>query len=280
VFIQSFIDQGLQFIQDNWPRFIIKAFSAVAIFWWLQTIAKLIVKKIRARVEENSLESTEYTRKLSDMIGSIVYVLLMIISVFIIFAFRWLDIALIMWGFSIAIWFAMEWTIKNLISGVFIMSNKKVKLWDFVEILWKFNIRGTIEEVNVRNTIVKMVDKRRVLIPNWELVETAIQTLKSETLLRWELLVKVPRYVQVSQVEQILISSVNINESILNKEFTTTMISGFDKQWINFKIFFYFSPQMWKSAFVLWSELKVILWKNFKKYWIKAPYANVVLDTV
>jgi len=276
--IQSLIDQWLQYVQDNWASIIIKIFSSVAIFWVLYLITKFIIRKIKKKIEDDSLESTEYTVKVEELVGNIIFVSMMIVNVLIVFAFWWFDVALILWWVSIAVGFAMENTIKNLISGIFIMWNKKIKLWDFVEIHWAFNTRWTIEEVNVRNTVVRLLDQRRVLIPNWDLVETAIQTVKSEPLIKSEIIVRVPRYVNTEQVQSLLINIINSHPNVINKEYTSNIISGFDQQWIVVKTFYYFSPQMWKMTFVIESELRVAIWKTFKQYWIKAPYVHAVID--
>ncbi|HCY21714.1 TPA: hypothetical protein DIC40_07920 [Patescibacteria group bacterium] len=67
------------------------------------------------------------------------------------------------------------------------LTNKKIKLGDFVEFLGKLNLKGIIEEVNVRYTVIRSFDKRRTIIPNSIVAKTPIRTLKSEPILKGEL---------------------------------------------------------------------------------------------
>lgn len=124
----------------------------------------------------------------------------------------------------------METTIGNMIAGIMIITNKKIKLGDFVELLGSLNMRGTIEEINVRYTIIRTFDKKRTIIPNSILAKTPIKTYKSESLIRGELFFTVPRHVHVPQVKQILLETINAHEKVLYKEYTNIRIENFDSR--------------------------------------------------
>ena len=64
------------------------------------------------------------------------------------------------------------------------MTNEKVKLGDFVQFMGSLNMMGTIQEINVRYTVIKSFDKRRTIIPNSIIAATPIKTLTTETLIR------------------------------------------------------------------------------------------------
>lgn len=78
----------------------------------------------------------------------------------------------------------METTIGNMIAGIMIMTNEKIKIGDFMQFMGKINMRGTIEEINIRYTVIRTYDKKRTIIPNSILAKTPVQTYKSEPLLR------------------------------------------------------------------------------------------------
>jgi len=272
------IEQTTLFLQENGLHILYMTLGAIGIFVGILIIIKLVVKKIKKRIMDNSLTENDYAKKIAGLMWKLVFVSMMIFNILIVFAFLRLDVAIVMWSLSIAIGFAMQTTIKNMISGILLITNDKVKIGAFVDIMWSFNIRGTIEEINMRSTIVRMIDKRRVVIPNWALAETPVKTISEELLIRWELDINIARHVNVDQVKKLLIQTINQNNFVLDKEFTSNIITWFDKQWIQIKTFFYFNPQLWKSAFVIWSEIRIMLSKVFKKYGIKAPYRNLVLD--
>ena len=127
-----------------------------------------------------------------------------------------------------SIGFAMETTIGNMMAGVMLMTNEKIKLGDFVQFMGSLNIMGTIEEINVRYTVIRTFDKRRTIIPNSIVVSTPIKTLKSETLIRGDIKIRLPRYVDINQIKSLLIQILNNIDGVLHKEYTNIVVTGFD----------------------------------------------------
>ena len=78
----------------------------------------------------------------------------------------------------------MQSTVENLVSGIFILTNQKIRLGEFVQFMGPLNLMGTIEEINIRYTVIRGFDKRRVILPNSLVAKTPIRTMKSEPLLR------------------------------------------------------------------------------------------------
>jgi len=272
VFWNEIFDKGIIFLQENRGAIILKAIWAFAIFVILQIINKRIVNKVKWKIRNNSLNYDKYTEKTVNLIWNIIHITILSITILIIFAFLGLEVSLVLWWFSIAIGFAMETTIKNMIAWIFILTNKKMKIWEFIEILSPFHIRGTIEEVTLRHTIIRLIDKTRIIIPNGELSDSAIKTLKSEKMIRANFDIHVPRHTNLEQVKSLIISAINESENVINKNYTSNIIAGFDKNWFKIRSFFYYNPQLWKSSFVLSSDFRLRLSKIFKKYGIKAPY--------
>jgi small-conductance mechanosensitive channel len=65
-----------------------------------------------------------------------------------------------------------------------IITNKKINLGDFVQFMGSLKMMGTIEEINVRYTVIRTFDKKRTIIPNSVLAKTPIKTHKVEPLIR------------------------------------------------------------------------------------------------
>jgi len=266
------------FLQEHGLELLYKALGALGIFlaWYLAI--KAVVKKIKQRVLDNTLVNDDYTKKMARLLGNMIFVSLMVFNVLAFFGFLGMDVWLIIGALSIAIGFALETTIKNMISGIFLLTNKKNKLGDTVEILGKFQLRGRIESITLRHTTIRTKDNRRVLIPNGELADTPIKTFKNETIMRGLLQVRVPRHSNIDQVRQLIIQTINANDFVQDKNYTTALISNFDAYGIVIKSFYYLNPSAGKTDFVINSEIRTQLSKLFKKYGIQTPYLNVVVD--
>lgn len=158
------------------------------------------------------------------------------------------------------------------------MTNQKIKLGDLVEFMGKLKMRGTIEEINIRYTIVRTYENKKVIIPNSILAKTPIKTYKNEPVIRGEVFFTVPRHVHIPQVKEILIETINAHTKVLYKEYTNVWIENFDARWLQIKSVFFANPQK-KSPFMIARELRPIIIANLKKYGINIPYPHITLST-
>lgn len=266
------------YISENWWIISKKLLLAVWIFMLVYIVSNFIIKRVQNKIEANNIQSDDkYSKKLSALIWRILSLVALIINILIIFEVLWIDVSLIMAWISLWIWFAIETMIWNIVAWFFIILNKKFKIWDSVELLGRFNTKGVIEEINLKHTIIRLIDKRRLLIPNKIMADTAIKTNKSEKVVRWDFSISVPRHVNVDQVKNIIKDTVNSNENVLDKDYTTTYIKWFDSKWYNFNTIFFVDPSQ-VSPFIAWTKIRKSLFDNFKKYWINFTYEHMTID--
>jgi len=207
-----------------------------------------------------------------------VFNLLMIFSNLTVFQIIGFEVALLMWWISLWIWFAMETTISNMIAWVFLMTNQKVKLWDYVNFMGTMKMMWTIDEINIRYTVLKTFDKRRVVVPNSVVAKTPVQTYKSEPLVRGEIAFTLPRHVLVPQVRDIMLSLINVHPAVAHKEYSNVLVSWFDSFGMQIKSYFFVDQTIkGASAYMVWRDLKGKIFEEFKKYGIFVPYKNLTL---
>lgn len=271
-------DYAIQYIITNGRDLGKKILLALLVFFVIYIFIKRIINRVKTRIRENNVHpNSEYHIKLSNLIWKILFVIGMIFNILIVFEVVWIDVALLMAGISLWIWFAMETLISNMVAWFFILTNKKFKIWDFIQILWSFNTNWTVEEINIKHTIIRTVDKRRLLIPNITMVSTPIKTIKSEDLIRWDLEVELPRHINIEQIKTILNQSINEQEDIIHKNYTTTYIKEFSAKWYKFNSVFFVDPKEW-TPFVVSSNLRNKITQTLKKYWINFPYEHIVVN--
>jgi len=266
----------ISYFKENWTTLLLNAVLAVSIFIVGYITIQWIVKKIKTRIETNNLEETIYIKRTSGLVGKFIFIFLMIFLILAVFQVIWFDTAIIMGWVSLSLWFAMETTIGNMIAWIMIITNKKINLGDFVQFMGSLKMMGTIEEINVRYTVIRTFDKKRTIIPNSVLAKTPIKTHKIEPLIRWEILFTVPRHVQISQVKQIMINTINEHEKVFYKEYTNVWIENFDARWLQIKSVFFTNPKK-KSPFMVARDLKPKIKENLKKYGINIPYPHITI---
>ncbi len=274
----NIISVTIKYIQLHWRDIAGKLFLWIGIFIALYITIKYIVNKVKRKIEWESLIADEYAKKNSKLVWSMLFILLMIFNVLATFEIIWFDTAIIMWWISLSLWFAMETTIWNLVAWVFILTNKKVKLGDFVEFLWKLNIKWTIEEINIRYTVIRSFDKRRTIIPNSVIAKTPIKTLKTEPLLKWEIAFKVPRNISFEEIKQTFKQIVFNNKNLIYPEYSSIVIESFGSKWMSLKGYFFCSPAK-KLPMVVAREIRSEFTKQLKEKGIDIPYKHMTILT-
>lgn len=273
---ENILTSIIAYIRENWVSLLLKSLLGIGVFIAGYIVIQQIVTKIKSRIEENSLQEDIYAKRTSNLVGKFVFILLIIFLVLAVFQVIGFDTAIIMWGISLSLWFAMETTIGNMIAGIMIITNKKIKIGDYVQLLGSLNVLWTVEDLNIRYTIIRTYEKKRIIIPNNVLAKTPIKTYKTEPLIRGEILFTVPRHVHIPQIKKIMIETINANEKVLYKEYTNTRIDNFDTRGIQIKSVFFVNPKV-KSPHLVARELKPIIGANLKKYGINIPYPHITL---
>lgn len=265
---EHLIPKFISTLINNRQSVLIKWITAIGIFFVIYYISTIIVKKVKYKIENNSLESDTYTNNMAKVSGNMVWVFLLVFNILAVFQIIGFDTALIMWWISLSLGFAMENIIENTIAGIMFLTNKRIKIGDFVEFRGKINMKWTVEETNLRYTTIRAWDRRRTIVPNSIMAKTPIKTYKTEPLIKGDLSFRLPRHVNVEQVKNILNTTINEHKRISYKEYTHTIITNFDARGIVFKCFWYADPHK-KSPYMMARELRPKIYEAFTKYGIK-----------
>lgn len=82
---------------------------------------------------------------------------------------------------GIAIGFAAQTVLSNLISGIFIMSERSIRLGDFVT---TGGVSGTVENINLLSVTLRQTDNSRVRVPCETLVKAPVVNMTGDILRR------------------------------------------------------------------------------------------------
>lgn len=163
-------------LQVAWRRFeeigraIVASLPAVMIglvvffaFWMVAGTAKNIVRRTMQRTGQTEHAALVFGR----LARWVVLVLGLLVSVTIIFPS--LDASTLLGTLGIggvAIGFAFRDIFTNLLSGMILLVTRPFKIGDQIV---SGNSEGTVEDIQMRATILRTVDNRRILVPNAEL---------------------------------------------------------------------------------------------------------------
>lgn len=141
-------------------------------------ILSFIIAKFASVMAERALRKSTVHRTAFTIFSKTVYVGALVIGLTIALRVAGLDISFIVGAATFGLGFAMQDLIENYISGVIIVLQEPFHIGDMVEVAGSL---GWVEEIEARVTFVKSIDGQRVIIPNSQMISSALVNYSSFT---------------------------------------------------------------------------------------------------
>ena len=143
---------------------------AILIFWVVYRLIRMIIKKGASRKFEPRAVKT-----ITRAVGYVFYVLI----VMYVLGLFGINLGAI-WGAmgiaGVAIGFAAQTTVSNLISGVFILTEKAMKIGDFIEV---DGVSGTVDKVGLLSIRIHTPNNQLIRIPSSAIINTKLMNYSS-----------------------------------------------------------------------------------------------------
>lgn len=166
-----YLDRLIEYAKE--PQNIVKfatGLISILVFWGVYRLIRLIVKKTTVKKLDPRV-----SKSISRIISYVFYVLI----VMYIMGLLGIDLAAI-WGAmgiaGVAIGFAAQTTVSNLISGIFIVTEKAIKFGDFIEL---DGVSGTVERIGLLSIRVKTLDNQLIRIPSSSVINAKLKNFSS-----------------------------------------------------------------------------------------------------
>ncbi len=257
----------LQTIYDNpYVHGFISLMFALALSFWLIILSKILAIFVKNRIAKNFIVKDGVApKKMAVLVGDLIFYIMSFLSIYIAFTIAGIDIKLLMSWITIWVGFAFRQTLSNMISGIMIFSTSEYKIWNIVQLRLEWDVFGIIEEINMKNILIRTFDMRRVIIPNSTFLKKAVKTYSAEEFLRIEADVVVDVNLDIPLVIQETIKTVNGFPFILNKEYTQVLLEGFDDKKAKLTVQMFFNPNSWYSSEYIKSLVQIQLLGLYKK---------------
>ena len=141
--------------------------------------------------------------------------------------------------------------------------------------LGRQEILGKIEEVNMKDTIVRAFDFRRIVIPNSKFVSSVIKTYSLESVLKLEIELNININLDIEKVIDITLAKVNSYDFVMYKEYTQVLIESFDQKICKMKVSFCFNPNAGIPTDIMKSKVQAGLIEEYKKMAIKPVVSKI-----
>lgn len=233
---------GIGSRNDMWI-FFIKLLIAILVVGLMVFVSKLVAQMVSRRIQENSIVSDDYTKKVSMLISNVIYYTLLVFSILVGFKIIGLDFSLIVGGISFGIGFAFKEIFWNMIAGILVLTNKEFKLGDIIQIDEDEKYFGRIEEITIRYTVIRTLDLRKVIVPNLTLITKPVRTFDSEDMIRLSIKMSIHYNTPLPRGLEVIKDAVNTVPVVKEPSHTRVNILEMADSGINILIYFYFDPK-------------------------------------
>lgn len=267
---QTTVETSVSFLENIYENPYVHGFLslifALALSFGLITISKILSIFVRNRITRNfAVKDGVAPKKMGILIWDLIFYLMSFLSIYIAFTIAGIDIKLLMSWITIWVGFAFRQTLSNMISWVMIFSTSEYKIWNIVQLKMEGDVFGIIEEINMKNILIRTFDMRRVIIPNSTFLKKAVKTYSAEDFLRIEADVVVDVNLDIPLVIQETLQTVNTFPFILNKEYTQVLLDSFDDKKAKITVQMFFNPNSWYSSEYIKSLVQIQLLTLYKK---------------
>lgn len=245
---------------------------AVAIF-----IVGRIVSRIIVNVVTRLLKSAKLDDILINFITSILGTALLLVVVIAALDQLGVDttslIALI-GAAGLAVGLALQDSLKNFASGVMIIVFRPFKAGDFVEAA---GIAGTVEQVNIFNTVFKTGDNREIIVPNGAIYGGNITNFSARPTRRIDMVFGIGYEDDMRKAKEIIKAEIEKDARVLKEPETLIAISELAdssvnivaRPWVN-------SGDYWAVKFDLTENIK----RAFDENGVTIPYPQVEMHVI
>ncbi|MCC5942978.1 MAG: mechanosensitive ion channel [Balneolaceae bacterium] len=265
------VEEWVQTFFEMLPNFVVALFVLI-LFYVLGKIARKLVGNLLSKITNN--------KTITSLLETIIGISIIGIGVFIALSVMQLDGAVtsLLAGAGIiglALGFAFQDIASNFISGVILSIRHPFGIGDIIE---TNDFYGTVEKLNLRNTIMRTVTGQIVYVPNKRVFENPLQNYTTTGLRRIDLACGISYGDDLEKVRDITTNAIKRVENVLDDRGVEFYFDEFGNSSINFKVRFWVrfrtNPDFWQAR----SEAIIAIKKAFDENDIMIPFPIRTLD--
>lgn len=142
--------------------------------------------------------------------------------------------------FSIAVGFAFRDILENLLAGILLLFRAPFRMGDEVDIE---GTRGSVVEINLRETVIRTYDGRQVLVPNSTVYKNPIVVQTGFGAIRSEAVVGVAYETDLQQAREVALTTVRTIDGVLEDPAPQVLVGELGVSTIDLQLLFWTAPQ-------------------------------------
>jgi small-conductance mechanosensitive channel len=177
-------------------------------------------------------------------------------------------VAIVAGALSVGIGFGLQSIANNFVSGLILLFERPIKTGDWVVVS---SGEGHVKHIGARATVIRTFDRASVIIPNSELVSSAVQNwFYRDRLGRVRVLVGVSYDSDPEQVREILLDCARQHPSVSSDPAITVRWKDFGESSLDFELRAFVTD--YASARTVVSDLRFAIFEAFKAAGVEMPF--------
>lgn len=250
--------------------------ESVSLLWIIQVIVLLLLVSLIARgikrfLKHKLLLRLGVSEGNREVIGTLSGLGLGTLGYILVLQGMGLDftsLAVIVGGLGIGIGFGLQELTRNLVSGLTLLGENKLKVGDLIE----FNgYLGYIQEISIRSTVIRTFKGSELVVPNTDLTSSTVENWNYENCQgRIQIPVSVDYDSDPVLVTEVLLESAFMEKEVLSQPLPKVIFKGFGESDLNFELWAWVNRIDHRE--IIKSSLNFIIEYNFRQRGIKIPF--------
>jgi small conductance mechanosensitive channel len=161
---------------------------------------------------------------------------------------------------ALAVAFALQGSLSNFAAGILMVIFKPFKVGDFVSVA---GIQGTVQEIDILNTVLNSPDNVRIIIPNAQITGGTISNYSANATRRIDLVFGVSYGDDINKAKQVIESVLAADPRILKNPAPTVAVSALADSSVNFVCRPWVKPvDYWDVYFDTTAKVKLAIESN------------------
>lgn len=261
--IEKLLETGNELILTYGPR-LIGALITLIVGWW---IISIIRNTLRKRFEKRNMEPS-LRGFLNSMIG-ITLKILLLVSVVGMMGVQMTSFIAILGAAGLAVGMALSGTLQNFAGGVIILLFKPFKVGDYIEAQGH---SGSVNEIQIFNTILKTPDNKTIIIPNGGLSTGSMINYSTEPRRRVDFIFGIGYGDDVDKAKAVIQQLIDADNRILKDPEPFIAVSELADSSVNLVV------RVWAEASNYWGihfDMHEKVYKAFDKEGLNIPFPQM-----
>ena len=225
--LSNYTDKAIGLLMGYGPKLLLAILTLIIGLW----IIKLVMKAFGRTMDRSKIDIS--LQKFFKSLVGILLKILLAISVASMVGIQMTSFIAILGAATLAIGLALQGSLANFAGGVLILIFKPFKVGDFIDAQ---GYSGTVNAIQVFNTVLKTPDNKTIIIPNGKLSNSSITNFTTEPTRRVDMTFGIGYSDDIKKAKDILNELVENESRIFKDPVPLVVVSALADSSVNFAV--------------------------------------------